>query len=398
MNRVLFHSQSKLAQGYRFESGSSYELVHPLGKGGMGEVWRAKRYSAAGHVQDVAVKFMSEPGLGFDQLSAEALRLSNLNHDNIVPFIDSGHDDSGRFFVAMALIEGIDLNALCDLAFSNEIGKRGKRQMARIPDKIVGFIMYMTLRALAYAHNRDFGAGAVGMIHRDISPGNILLDDQEGFVKLTDFGVAAVQGMDGNTCSIAGKVPYMAPEVLIESPINSQADIYSLGLVAYELLTGFNPNIRSTSLDSVLGAISEVMLSLELPLRPPHEVILGVDEALSQIVVSMLEHETKHRYKSASHVMMDLGVFLFERGYGPTTESLADYLWLLKHEGQSIPSQMKQRLRFLKWHDEADPVRPAYQLTPQAEEDFFEGKNPGRVHTLLDTSSVPRVRSDSTYE
>ncbi|MBN2343396.1 MAG: serine/threonine protein kinase [Deltaproteobacteria bacterium] len=381
MSNYLFNIQEQPEAGHTFESGSRYELICRLGKGGMGEVWRARRHSAAGHVQNVAVKFMSEPGVDVNTLDAEALRMSNLIHDNIVPFIDSGQDSAGRYFVAMQLIEGFDLNALRDLAYSNVVDSTEGQEMARIPDKIVGFIIFMTLRALAYAHSRDFGGGARGLIHRDISPGNILLDEREGFVKLTDFGVAAVQGSDANMCQITGKIPYMAPEVLIEDPINCQVDIYSLGLVAYELLTGFNPNIRATAMESVLGAISEVMLSLEKPLRPPHEVIVGVDEGLSQIIVSMLEKGTEHRYKNAEAVMMDLGVFLFERGYGPTTGSLADYLWLLKNGVHEAPAAMKQRLRFLKWHEESDPIRPAYQLTPLAQEDFFEGRNPGRVHS-----------------
>ncbi len=376
----LFNDQDMLSNGYSFESSSRYELICRLGKGGMGEVWRARRISSAGHVQNVALKFMSVPGADVRALDAEALRMSNLIHDNIVPFIDSGLDAAGRYFVAMALIEGIDVNGLRDLAYSNLVGSTDGMEMARIPDKIVGFIIFMTLRALAFAHTRDFGGGAIGLIHRDISPGNILLDEQEGFVKLTDFGVAAVQGMDSDTCQIAGKIPYMAPEVLVENPFNCQVDIYSLGLVAYELLTGFNPNIRVSAMDSVLGAISEIMLSLDLPLRPPHELIEGIDEGLSHIVVSMLEREPAHRYKSADAAIIDLGVFLFERGYGPTTGSLADYLWLLKNPSEPVPSRMRQRLRFLNWLEEEDPVRPAYKLTPDAEADFLEGLNPGRVH------------------
>ncbi|MBN2525654.1 MAG: serine/threonine protein kinase [Deltaproteobacteria bacterium] len=380
MELHLFDANYSLVPGHTFESGSQYELIHRLGKGGMGEVWRAKRVSAAGHIQNVAVKFMSEPGAEVDTLDTEALRMSYLVHDNIVPFIDSGQDSAGRYFVAMAFIDGMDINGLRELALSNTVGDDDGKQVARIPDKIVGFIIFMTLRALVHAHNRDFGGGQVGLIHRDISPGNILLDKHEGFVKITDFGVAAVQGMDSPGSQITGKISYMAPEVLVEDPINCQVDIYSLGLVAYELLTGFNPNIRPSAMDSVLGAISEVMLSLELPLRSPHEVVSGVDEGLSQIIVSMLEREPRYRYKSAQAVMMDLGVFLFERGYGPTTNSLADYLWLLEHPNEPVPSDMRQQLRFLNWYEDKDPIRPAYTLLPEAHADFLEGRNPGRVH------------------
>ncbi len=366
--------------GYAFDSRCRYELVKLLGRGGMGEVWTARKISAAGHVQNVAVKFMSDPGMDVTTLDTEALRMSFLVHDNIVPFIDSGTDEQGRYFVVMAFIEGMDLNGLRELATGSAAGC-GQGAASRIPDKIVGFILFMTLRALVYAHSRDFGGGAVGLIHRDISPGNILLDEREGFVKLADFGVAAVQSKDQSHCQIAGKLPYMAPEVLVEDPINCQVDIYSLGLVAYELVTGFNPNLRPEAMKSVLGAISEVMLSIDRPLRLPHEVVDGVDPALSRIIGKMLEKDRAARYATAADVMADMGVFLFEKGYGPTTRSLGDYLWLMRDPSRRADDSMKQELRFLDFDNCPDAARPARCLSAAARDDLAAGRNPGRVHS-----------------
>jgi len=295
--------------------------------------------------------------------------------------VDSGTDDEGRYYVAMAFVEGLDLDGLRALAGVRVGTSATADSGVRIPDKIVGFILFMILRALRYAHNYNFAENVVGLVHRDISPGNILLDEREGFVKLSDFGVAAVQGVEPGSSPISGKVPYMAPKILVEDPFDCRVDIYSLGLVAYELLTGFNPNVRPCAMNSVIGAITEVMLSLDLPLRAPHDLIPGIDEALSNIVVSMLEKNRDFRYRSAEAVMSDLGVFLFERGYGPTTSSLSAYIRLLRHPGDPISATVKENLRFLDWYGEADPVRPRWDLSPAAAADLASGLNPGRVHS-----------------
>ena len=285
-----------LAPGETFSSGSEYRLLERLGRGGMGEVWKAERTSAAGHKQTVAVKFLTDHRAEQSSLAAEALRMSCLNHDNIVPFLDSGFDGVGRTFVAMAFVQGMDLDGLRDHVGMRAEAAYGGGCEQRIPDQIVGFILFMTLRALSYAHTFPFGDGVVGLIHRDVSPGNILLDEKRGFVKLSDFGVAAVQGDEEGQGKITGKIPYMAPEVLLQDPVDARADLYSLGLVAYELLTGFNPNIRPHAMNSVIGAITEVMLSLDCPLRPPHEVVEGVSPVLSGIVARMLEKDPARRF------------------------------------------------------------------------------------------------------
>ncbi|HUT76678.1 MAG TPA: serine/threonine-protein kinase, partial [Polyangia bacterium] len=233
-----------LEPGGLFNSGSEYRLVERLGRGGMGEVWKAERRSAGGQMQKVAVKFLADSG-GAAALDVEALRMSLLSHDNIVPFVDSGCDQDGRFFVAMTFVEGMDLDGLRRMIeLDGEAAYQVGRATVRVPEQIVGFVLFMVLRALEYAHTFDFGGGVVGLVHRDISPGNILLDERLGFVKLSDFGVAVVSGDAAGQRQIAGKVPYMAPEVLIGDLADARSDLYSLGLVAYELATGFNPNVR----------------------------------------------------------------------------------------------------------------------------------------------------------
>jgi len=370
-----------LAADWSFESGSSYRLIQRLGRGGMGEVWEAERCSAGGHVHRVAVKFISDPSTRPESLDAEALRMSRLSHDNIVPFLDSGLDSAGRFFVTMQFVEGMDLDGLRKLVhLTPELAYQPGSQAISIPGQIVGFVMFMTLRALNHAHTLDFGEGVVGLVHRDVSPGNILIDEARGFVKLTDFGVSAVLvGADeASDNQVVGKVPYMAPETLLGDPTDARSDLYALGLVAYELLTGFNPNLRPIALKSVIGSITEVMLSLEKPLVPPHDVVPGVSTGLSEILLKMLERNPDDRYQSADEALADLSSYLYDRGFGPTTGSLSDYLTFLRDPSLEPTDRAKHALRFLDWSNGVKSLLRPWEPSQSAAAALAAGDNPAR--------------------
>jgi len=375
----LFGEPRRLDKGAEFDSRSSYRLGERLGRGGMGEVWKAERTSAGGHTQIVAVKFLTESSSGEASLAAEALRMSRLCHDNIVQYLDSGVDEAGRVFVAMTFVEGLDLDGLrtlCGLDAARIYGEGGSH---RIPEQIVGFIAFMTLRALEHAHTFDFGNGVVGLVHRDVSPGNILLDEKRGFVKLSDFGVAAALADVAGAGQVTGKVPYMAPEVLIGDPFDARSDLYALGLVIYELLTGINPNMRPSAANSVIGAITEVMLSLDKPLRPPCEVVEGVGEEISRITLKLLARDPEERFPCAKDALEALGAYLFNHGFGPTTTSLADYLSLIRNPAARASASAHTSLCFLDWASEENAVRPAWRLTPEAAAAIAKGLNPGRM-------------------
>jgi serine/threonine-protein kinase len=367
-----------LEQGWCFASGSDYRLLERLGRGGMGEVWKAERRSAGGHVQQVAIKFLTDGG-GQAALDVEALRMSLLSHDNIVPFVDSGRDGAGRFFVAMTFVEGMDLDGLRRLTgLDGEAPYRPGHSAVRVPEQIVGFVVFMVLRALEYAHTFDFGGGVTGLVHRDISPGNILLDEWRGFVKLSDFGVAVVSGDRDGQRQIAGKVPYMAPEVLVGDLADTRSDLYALGLVAYELATGFNPNVRPAVLKSVIGTVTEVMLSVERPLLPPHEVVEGVSPAFSEVVLRMLERDPAARFQTAGEALEQMGVYLFEKGFGPTTSSLVKYFEVMRAPERKLDPQERGPLRFLDWRRGMAAIRPPWVLTEGAARAVAEGRNPAR--------------------
>ena len=344
----------------------------------MGEVWLAERISEGKHSQMVAIKYihLEEHSL---MLADEALRMSRLAHDNIVPFIDSGRDGKGRFFVAMAYVDGMDLVQLRALAGLTSQAAYSGKATGRVPDLIIGFLMFMLLRALHHAHTYDFGDGIVGLVHRDVSPGNVLINDKQGFVKLTDFGVAVRQDSGTTTGGLVGKVPYMAPEVLVDEEVDIRADLYSLGLVAYELLTGINPNVHPLGLKSILSAITNVMLELEKPRRPPHEVIEGVNPELSQIVAKLLSFAAEDRYQSADRIIADIVPVLYGGGVGPGAEALVSYLDLLRSPDKEAPKRMRAILQFLAGADGKLDIRPQWTLTRDAMRAIEAGENPARV-------------------
>ncbi len=366
-----------VTQDLSFESTSNYRLLHRLGRGGMGEVWLAERRSAGDHVQLVALKFLSDTGPS-SALAAEGRRMSRLSHDNIVPFVDSGHDSGGRFFVAMAYIDGVDLTELREMiGFGVDAVHRAEASV-RIPDSIVGFVIFMVLRALHHAHTFRFGDNVTGLVHRDVSPGNILIDEAAGFVKLTDFGVAVRQGDEMDDSRIAGKVPYMAPEALLGETVDGRTDLYSLGLVAYEMLTGFNPNVLPSQLNSVIGAITNIMLALEKPLIPPHEVVEGIEPRLSAMVMRLLAKDRADRYPSAEEAITDITEYLYQRGIGPTTAALSCYMKILRHPELELDDPSERLLQFLRVTNGEIETHPTWRLNPSAAAALARGDNPGR--------------------
>jgi serine/threonine protein kinase len=213
--------------------GNKYELVAPLGEGGMASVYRGLTHGAAGFSCKVAIKRVL-PNLAEDaafvaMFVEEARVASELSHPNIVQVHDFDRDAEGRYFIVMEWIDGIDL-------FSWIESFRG----APTPWHEVAAIGVEILRGLGAAHERIDGAGNPSpVIHRDVSPQNVLLSVQ-GMVKLADFGLA--RAADRNTMTapgtIKGKLGYMAPELIKRAPASPRSDLYSVGIVLWEALTG----------------------------------------------------------------------------------------------------------------------------------------------------------------
>jgi eukaryotic-like serine/threonine-protein kinase len=218
-----------------------YELLRPLARGGMGEVYLARR-RAAGVEKWLVVKKMRPERAGdarfLDLFMREARLSMSLAHQNIVPVFDFGRIDD-QVFLAMERVEGKDLGS--------SMAKAGKP----LPPLLAAFIAAECCQALDYAHRRKSPDGTdLGIVHRDVTPRNVLLS-WSGEVKLTDFGIAALAGDEPS--KMAGTPAYMAPEQARGEATNVRADIYAVGMVLREALTGVRPR-HGNDRETVLAA------------------------------------------------------------------------------------------------------------------------------------------------
>jgi serine/threonine-protein kinase len=286
-----------------------YELIAPAGTGGMANVWRGRTHGAAGFTRKVAIKRVL-PSLQSDaQFTAmfveEARVVSELQHPNIVQVHDFDHDSDGRYFLVMEWIEGIDLEAW--------LRAYGLAQL-RSPWHLVTAIAIEVLRALGAAHGRiDEHGLPAPVIHRDVNPANILLG-VNGIVKLTDFGLARAKDRPTMTQPdiVKGKLSYLAPELLGGEPASPRSDLYGVGIVMWEALSGKRLFAGK--------AAGEVVLKVQAGEVPP---VAGersdLPSAVCEVVSCALERDPQNRFESAEEMMRALATIL--RGHPEPTDA-----------------------------------------------------------------------------
>ncbi len=279
-----------------------YEIIERIGRGGMAEVYRGYHASLDRYV---AIKllhpFLADDPEFKDRFENEARNVAKLRHPNIVQVYDFEYDEEGdSYYMVMELINGPTLK---DRLFDLESNGNGVSFAEAIR------IVRSAADALAYAHQR-------GMIHRDVKPANLMLDE-DGRVVLTDFGIAKIVTGAQFTASggMVGTPAYMAPEQGLGEAGDERSDIYSLGVILYQLVVGRLPYDADTPLAIILKHVNN-----ELP--PPSQFV-DLPEDLELIICRALEKEPDQRYKSAADLAQDLGL-LDESGrriplYDPAT-------------------------------------------------------------------------------
>jgi serine/threonine-protein kinase len=379
-----------------FESHLVYRIEKQLGMGGMGTVWKARASFLAGPGEhddierDVAIKVVqgSDPNSELSQrLIKEARLTAKLNHENIVRF--EGWDyirDTRSYFFVMEYIRGMDLHGLMEL-HGLEKAPLQTKDVWRIPDKIIGFLLFSVGNALAYAHNYRFETGQVGILHRDISPGNVLIKTDEGVPKVGDFGIAEeMQSIrspsEDREVTVCGKPGYIPPEgVANPKSLDARSDLYSLGVLAYELMTGLRPDDELQEPENLQQhVIDAYMAATQKKLVPPHEIVQGIDEDLSAIVCKLLKARQEDRFQGADALVDAVGrQYLFNKRYGPTKAGLREYI-IAHQDKEKLSSDAMKVLRFLKesWCSRTGVFQP-YRLTKYAERALAQGKNPARI-------------------
>lgn len=216
-----------------------YAIVRPLGAGGMAETFVAERRGPGAFVQRVCLKRIradqaSDPEL-VRQFMAEAALAARLRHATIASVLDFG-EDRGVLYMALELIDGVDLRELI------------RRTPEGLPSAVVVYIAVELCTALDVAHGAEGG----GIVHRDVSPSNVLVST-EGEVKLADFGIARAELAPSHTRTgiVRGKVPYMAPEYARTARLDARADLFSLGVLLHECAYGVRPFDGATDLETL---------------------------------------------------------------------------------------------------------------------------------------------------
>jgi serine/threonine protein kinase len=251
---------------------ASYTLIEPIGHGGMAVVYRARQDSLE---RTVAVKILSENLAAspefMERFRREARTAANLRHPNVITVFDFGEDERGVPYLVLEYIEGPTLADLMDRGLEDK----------RIPD-----LLAQIAAGLDYAHAR-------GVIHRDIKPGNVLLTD-DGRAVLADFGLAWL--LEGAHLTLTGGVigtpEYMAPEQAGGDPIDHRADVYSLGVMLYEMLVGERPFVAETPIAVLLQHLQDAPPSV-LDARP------DLPPAVGEVIAKALAKDPNERYLSA---------------------------------------------------------------------------------------------------
>jgi serine/threonine-protein kinase len=326
----------------------------------MAEIFLAKQQGPAGYEKSVVIKrvlshYSSNPD--FVEMFLDEARLAALlSHPSIVQMFDFGEVE-GSYYLCMEFLRGEDLHTLLRLA-------RNKNVM--VPPQVAATVVAAACDALHYAHTLTNDDGkALHIIHRDISPSNIFLTYQ-GQVKVLDFGIARAEGKVVKTAMgvIKGKISYMAPEQARGYPLDARVDVWALGVVLHELLTGKRLFSRNSDVESFKALLDD-------PIPMPGDLADGIPAELNEIVGKALERNLDHRYASAKAMYDDLDDYLSSRTYMPPQSLLKSYLEELIGEAEiaaklkgGAQSQALPAVKIAAQPGESAPRTPRPRNTP----------------------------------
>jgi serine/threonine protein kinase len=282
-----------------------YELLDRVAIGGMAEVFKAKRTGVEGFEKIVAVKrilpHLSDNQEFVDMFVNEAKMVASLTHPNIVQIFDLGRIETS-YYIAMEYIHGRDLRTIL---------RRAKERGLRMPLDLALRIASLVSSALEYAHRKKDDRGRpLEIVHRDVSPQNILISF-EGEVKLTDFGIAkaATKASTTDKGALRGKLLYMSPEQAWGRAMDRRSDLYSLGLVLYEIVTDQKPFLGGNG-DSELTMLETVR---QARITPPREANPRLPEELDRLLVKALAKDPDERFQDAADMGRGLDRALGDR-------------------------------------------------------------------------------------
>ncbi len=271
-----------------------YTILRKIADGGMAEIFLAQLAGAKGFQKLVVLKriradFYPDSN-SRNMLVDEAHVAMSLNHGNIVHVLDLG-ETKGSYFLAMELVEGWSVAQLV---------RRSRDAKLELPPEVALFIIAQTCRALAYAHKMRRDGEAMGIVHRDISPQNILVSEH-GEVKLTDFGIAKVRNRTEMTAAgvVKGKIAFMSPEQAQGAKLDARSDLFSLGTVLYVLATDKLPFAAATDLESMVR-----IQAAEFPAPTKYKPKLKPE--LVKLILKAMRLRPQDRFQSAEEMLLEV--------------------------------------------------------------------------------------------
>ena len=274
---------------------SRYTILRKIADGGTAEIFLAKQHGAQGFEKTVVLKrifsaFYADPQFRH-MLVDEAHVAMTLNHSNIVQVLDLGEAE-GRYFLALELVDGWTLDRIL---------RRSKAAGVPFPPALALYLTAEICRALAYAHGKKRPDGSsLGIVHRDVSPHNVLLSEQ-GEVKLTDFGIAKAETSRERSVGnlIKGKIAFMSPEQASAGALDERSDLFSVGTMLYVMITRRHPFDAPTDYETL-------MLVKSGDFMPPETARPGLNPELYRVIRKAMARSPSDRYQKAEEMLVDV--------------------------------------------------------------------------------------------
>ena len=345
MPTIINHRSEELHAG---EMLGRYELLMPIAKGGMGNVWAARLKGTRGFRKLVAIKTVLrtlENAQLEQMLFQEAMLASQIHHPNVAETFELGEHE-GTLYLVMELVSGESLRFLLREAQSH----------GGIPLGVGVSLVGQVCRGLAAAHDlRDENGQRVGLVHRDISPPNVLVTDT-GTVKIIDFGVATTaSSATYGSGEIKGKISYLAPEQLRGEQLDARVDVFATGILLYLLTVGRHP-FRCASESATIARILS-----DAPAAPPSAIVEGYPDALEQVVMRALDKNRDTRFASITELLEALEVAVPD-AFGPRAdEGVAAYVQKLTKDRLE---QRRSTLRVAEEWAETSSSRHSFTSLP----------------------------------
>jgi serine/threonine protein kinase len=355
-----------------------YQLLKKLAAGGMAEVYLARQSGLEGFEKLIVVKRIL-PHLASDEefvhmFLNEARIAARFNHANIVQIYDLGMIES-TYFIAMEYVHGEDLGRVMRKAWNAGTW---------IPPQLALRVIAQACEGLYCAHTKTDESGrALNVVHRDISPQNILVSF-DGGVKIVDFGIAKAADSSSGTRNgtIKGKYAYMSPEQAQGKLVDARTDVFALGLVLYELLTGVRPLKRDTDIQTLQAALA-------CDIEPPSKVA-SISDTLDPLVMQALTRNADDRYASARDFQLAIEDYLVQNQLAASSVHLSEFCKTLfadrleeeKRQGRPMPSTTESSQSF--------PAIPVVETRPPvAEEVPRRSSGENRRSTRASLASAP---------